>query len=92
MLIREPASTADTLDEVESVPEIEANATRAAVAGWQRAGRALDEVRRHELRQLTDAAALAAVEELLDLLRYLPARSDLSGLVEQQRLFALLRR
>jgi hypothetical protein len=63
----------------------------AAVARWQRAGQALAEVHREELRGLTDAGALAAAEELLDLLRYLPARHEVSGLVEQQRVFARLR-
>ena len=63
----------------------------AAVARWQQAGQALAEVRREELRELTDAGVLAVAEELLDLLRYLPARDDLSGLVEQQRIFARVR-
>ena len=64
----------------------------AAVASWQCAGRALEEVRRKELHMLTDAEALAAAKELLDLLRYLPARAGMSGLVEQQRVFARLHR
>jgi hypothetical protein len=68
------------------------NTTAAAVERWRRAGQALAEVRREELRGLTDAGALAAAEELLDLLRFLPPRDDLSGLVEQQRIFARLRR
>jgi hypothetical protein len=48
-------------------------------------------VRREELRRLTDAEALAAAEDLLDLLRFLPPRQGGSGLVEQQRLFARAR-
>jgi len=55
------------------------------------AGEALDQVRREELSKLTDAEALAAVEELLDLLRFLPPRQGQSGLVEQQRIFARAR-
>lgn len=63
----------------------------AAVKSWQRTGEALAGVRREELRQMTDGDALAAARDLLDLLRYLPARQELSGLVEQQRLFARVR-
>ena len=61
------------------------------MAKWRRAGQALAQVHRQELRGLTDAEALIAAEELLDLLRYLPAREDLSGLVEQQRIFTRVR-
>jgi len=63
----------------------------AAVASWQRKGQILAEVRRDELRGLSDAEVLAAAEELLDLLRYLPPRDEPSGLVEQQRVFARVR-
>lgn len=62
--------------------------TAAVVAQWRRAGPALAQVRRDELRRLTDAEALAAAEELLDLMWLLPPSTDASGLVEQQRLFA----
>lgn len=55
------------------------------------AEQALAEVRLEELRSLTEAEALSAADQLLDLLGYLPARDDLSGLVEQQRLFARMR-
>lgn len=66
---------------------------RAAVARWQRAGDALAAVNRDELRRMTDAEALTAADQLLDMLRFLPARQDTSsGLVEQQRIFARLRR
>ena len=64
----------------------------AALARWQRAGHVIAEVRREELRRLTDAELLAAADELLDLPCYLPARAGLSGLVEQQRLFARVQR
>ena len=63
----------------------------AVVAQWRHAGPALEQVRRDELRRLTDADALAAAEELLDLVRLLPPPSGMSGLVEQQRLFAQIR-
>jgi hypothetical protein len=63
-----------------------------AIAAALRAGQALAEIRREELRRLTDAEALAAAEDLLDLLRFLPPRQATSGLVEQQRLFAYARR
>jgi hypothetical protein len=63
----------------------------AVVAQWRRAGPALAQVRRDELRGLTDAEALAAAEELLDLIRLIPPPTGGSGLVEQQRLFARAR-
>jgi hypothetical protein len=63
--------------------------TTAVVALWRKAGPAL--VHRDELRQLTDAEALAAAEELLDLMWLLPPPPGESGLVEQQRLFARAR-
>jgi hypothetical protein len=65
--------------------------TAAVVTQWRRAGPALAQVRRDELRRLTDAEALAAAEELLDLVRLLPPLTGASGLVEQQRLFARAR-
>jgi len=68
-----------------------ASAQAAAVAGRLMAGQALDQVRREELSELTDAEALAAAEDLLDLLRFLPPRQGQSGLVEQQRIFARAR-
>jgi hypothetical protein len=65
--------------------------TTAVVAQWRQAGPALAQVHRDELRQLTDAEALAAAEELLDLMWLLPPSTGESGLVEQQRLFARAR-
>jgi hypothetical protein len=64
---------------------------RAAVQSWRQAGRALEDVRRRELRELTDAEALAAAEALLGLLSYAPPKAEGSGLVEQQRVFARAR-
>jgi len=65
---------------------------RAAAGRWNRAGPALEAVRRRELQALTDDEALAAAEALLDLLRLLPPHERGTGLVEQQRLFSRLRR
>ena len=65
--------------------------TTAVVALWRKAGPALAQVHRDELRQLTDAEALTAAEELLDLMWLLPPPPGESGLVEQQRLFARAR-
>jgi hypothetical protein len=67
----------------------EADMMAALIAQWRRAGPSLEQVRREELRRLTDADALAAAEELLDLVRLLPSpAAEGSGLVEQQRVFA----
>ncbi|HET9214855.1 MAG TPA: hypothetical protein VFN93_08875 [Gaiellaceae bacterium] len=63
-----------------------------AARRWRRAGPALEAMRRRELRALTDADALAAAEALLTLPVPLPPRAELTGLVEQQRIFARLRR
>jgi hypothetical protein len=68
-----------------AVPVTARPAAAAVVERWRLAGLALEAMRRRELRELTDA------EALLDLLRYLPRRESGSGLVEQQRLFALAR-
>lgn len=61
---------------------------------WRRAAIALAEVRRQELAQMSDAAALAAAERVLAPREVPPSsRPDASsGLVEQQRLFQLRRR
>lgn len=75
---------------VDSVDAV-SDTTAAVVAQWRRAGPALARVHRDELRRLTDADALAAAEELLELARLLPPPSGVSGLVEQQRLFARAR-
>lgn len=62
---------------------------------WARAGEALAEVRRAELRSLTAEQALAASDDLLSLGAQLAASSarwTTSGLVEQQRLLRRGRR
>lgn len=61
---------------------------RVVVEQWRAAGPALAEVRRRELREMTDEQAAEAVLTLLDLAALLPTKVGGSGLVEQQRLFA----
>lgn len=63
-----------------------------AVARWPQSMRAMEEVCQEELRNMTDAEALEAADRLCDLVRYLPPREEMSGLLEQQRLFARLRK
>ena len=65
---------------------------RMAVLRWRQAGASMQAIRRRELRELTELEGLAAAESLLDLVRLLPPKEGGSGLVEQQRLFALVRR
>lgn len=65
---------------------------RALVEQWRATGPALAEVRRRELREMTDEQAAEAVLALLDLASLLPPKIGGSGLVEQQRLFALASR
>lgn len=60
---------------------------------WTAAGRALKDVRRRELQAMTDEDVRRAIADVFSV----PAPQDLpprtsSGLVEQQRLFARLRR
>lgn len=50
------------------------------------AARALHDLRRRELRSLTDEQARQAIADVLDLLRDIPEGEPTSGLVEQQRL------
>lgn len=73
------------------VAEDVASSARVTAAGWREAGAALAAVRATELASLTDEDALQAARDLLDLVADLPPREGGSGLVEQQRLFALLR-
>lgn len=60
---------------------------------WERAGCELSALRRRELQAMTDDDVRRAVADLFSgpLPSDLPARAT-SGLVEQQRLFAILRR
>lgn len=60
------------------------------LAQWRAAGPALAEVRRRELRALTDEEALRAADALLSLAESMPLASErqtTSGLVAQQALF-----
>ncbi|MBI2295510.1 MAG: hypothetical protein HYU76_05630 [Betaproteobacteria bacterium] len=60
---------------------------------WERAGHELDALRRRELRAMTDDDVRRAVADLFSGVAPddLPPRTT-SGLVEQQRLFAALRK
>lgn len=60
---------------------------------WDRAGRELALIRRGELESMTDDDVRRAIADLFSGTAWndLPSRPT-SGLVEQQRLFALLRR
>ena len=60
---------------------------------WASAGPALDALRRRELQAMTDDDVRRAIADIFSgtLLADLPQRTT-SGLVEQQRLFASLRR
>lgn len=60
---------------------------------WSSAGRALDALRRRELQAMTDDDARRAIADIFSgpMPADLPPRTT-SGLVEQQRLFASLRR
>ncbi len=63
-----------------------------AVQGWRATGPILEDLRRRELREMTDGQALQAVLDLLDLVTVLPIKHGGSGLVDQQRYFARARR
>lgn len=60
---------------------------RAWVAAWKRAGIALEEVRRRELRDLDTTATIAMLCGPADYRVAPRAPKPTSGLVEQQRLF-----
>lgn len=64
---------------------------RAVVLQWRSAAVALEGVRRNELRGLTDEEALVAADALLSLVALAPVDERLTGLVEQQRIFARAR-
>ncbi|MBI5770426.1 MAG: hypothetical protein HZA93_21800 [Verrucomicrobia bacterium] len=64
---------------------------REAVAAWARAGAALDQLRRQEIRE-SDASGVRAVIPTMELMDRLGVKiSAETGLVEQQRWFARLR-
>lgn len=66
---------------------------RQWVETWKRAGPELEAIRRRELQAMTDVQASAAAADVLmfPLPDEMPLREG-SGLVEQQRRFAALRR
>jgi hypothetical protein len=60
---------------------------------WQRAATALDDLRRRELQAMTDDDVRRAINEVFSVpFDFAAAPARISGLVEQQRLFALLPR
>lgn len=61
------------------------------LAAWRRAGPALEQVRRDELRLLDHRAAIAAFEDALEEVLRTRVAPSTSGLVIQQRRFARLR-
>jgi hypothetical protein len=66
------------------------DAQRAWMEQWRTAAAALEDQRRHELRSLSDAAALAASDAVLAVAAVVPIDPDrltASGLVRQQALF-----
>lgn len=74
---------------------VDLDTQKAWARQWARAGEALAEVRRSELRALTAEQALAASDDLLSMFdRFSPssARWTTSGLVELQRLLSRGRR
>lgn len=74
---------------------VDLDTQKAWARQWARAGEALAQVRRAELRSLTAEEALAASDDLLSLSDRLcesSARWTTSGMVEQQRLLSRGRR
>lgn len=61
------------------------------VAAWKRAGPALTEVKRAELRHLRTAGAIAQLEDHFRYALRTAKATRTSGLVEQQRVFKKLR-
>lgn len=65
---------------------------RAWAATWRDAGPRLEAIRRHELRDLDACAALSLLCGTADYHQPPRVPAATSGLIEQQRLFAKLRR
>lgn len=65
---------------------------REFVERWRKAGPELEEVRREELRGLTDVDARRLFNAVLEFANALRHHRPTSGLVEQQRLFQKARR
>lgn len=69
-------------------PEDEQN--RAWIAQWRRSAAALDQVKREELRTLTEESAGRIFAEMIfdpETMWISPERAAAAGLIEQQRLF-----
>jgi hypothetical protein len=78
----------------EGIVAVDLETQRAWARTWQATGKALEAIRRAELRALTPEKALRATDNLLSLGAGMPLSAErrrTSGLVEQQRLFAGLR-
>jgi hypothetical protein len=65
---------------------------RLWVETWKRAGPELERIRRQELRALRTIDAVTALDGWTQFVRENSPPASYSGLVEQQRLFSLLRR
>lgn len=61
------------------------------LAAWRRAGPALEQIRRDELRQLDHRLLIAAFDDAFEAALRVSPPPDASGLVAQQRRFARLR-
>jgi hypothetical protein len=80
--------------DLEETLAVDIETQRAWARTWQATGKALEAIRRSELRALTPEKALRATDNLLSLgaeMTLSAERRRTSGLVEQQRLFARLR-
>jgi hypothetical protein len=78
----------------EGIVGVDLETQKAWARTWQATGKALEAIRRAELRALTLEKALRATDNLLSLGAGMPMSAErrrTSGLVEQQRLFAGLR-
>ena len=78
----------------EGVLAVDLETQKAWARTWQATGKALEAIRRAELRALTPEKALQATDNLLSLGAGLPLSAErrrTSGLVEQQQIFARLR-
>jgi hypothetical protein len=70
----------------------EAEAERRWVEQWRETGMFLDEVKRYELADLTDEQAWRSIENLQSIAPGWQDPSAVCGLIEQQALFAKLRK
>jgi hypothetical protein len=78
----------------EGIVAVDIETQKAWARTWQETGKALEAIRRAELRALSPEKGLQATDNLLSLGAGMPLSAErrrTSGLVEQQRLFARLR-